>query len=101
MPAKRPNLDYYQSCAIPKHARKVDREALGVNRSEWCEKCGKPGDVERHHLRSRGAGGNDEPSNFLDLCRECHRAFHDGKIARGELMGIAAKRNNRTVEQAG
>jgi len=32
---------------------------------------------EPHHIVSRGARGNDEPYNLLDLCFTHHREFHD------------------------
>ena len=29
-----------------------------------------------HHIRSRGAGGSDEPGNFLSLCPKHHTEIH-------------------------
>lgn len=33
-------------------------------------------DVDRCHIRSRGAGGSDEPRNIMYLCREHHTEQH-------------------------
>lgn len=42
-----------------------------------CEgRCGKPA-TEIHHVRTRGAGGDDDDENLLALCSECHRGVHD------------------------
>ena len=37
-----------------------------------CEACGRPATGDPHHIRTRGAGGGDEPENLLRLCNECH-----------------------------
>lgn len=39
----------------------------GCSQVPW----GKP-----HHIKSRGAGGNDEPENLLRLCWEHHTQIH-------------------------
>lgn len=44
-----------------------------------CAVCGKE-DAMRHHIQSRGAGGSDAPQNLVNLCFECHRKVHDGKL---------------------
>jgi len=30
-----------------------------------------------HHIKSRGAGGGDDPANLLQLCFDCHTYFHN------------------------
>ena len=40
-----------------------------------CEVCGDP-NSEWDHLRTRGAGGSDEPSNLQSLCRLHHQERH-------------------------
>lgn len=32
--------------------------------------------TEWHHMQSRGAGGGDEPTNLVELCRGCHSEAH-------------------------
>jgi hypothetical protein len=41
-----------------------------------CEACGRRTNEWSHHIRTRGAGGKDDPSNLLELCREHHAQFH-------------------------
>lgn len=40
-----------------------------------CIVCGNV-QTERHHFRTRGAGGSDENFNILLLCREHHQEIH-------------------------
>jgi hypothetical protein len=42
----------------------------------FCEACGVTTQEWPHHIRSRGAGGADEASNLLELCREHHAEYH-------------------------
>lgn len=39
-----------------------------------CCICGDEG--ERHHIKHRGAGGGDEETNILLLCRLHHQQWH-------------------------
>lgn len=65
----------------------------------YCERCGKPATGEPHHLRYRSHGGSDIPENLIQLCFDCHRAVHDGKIPRDELLKIVAEREGRKIEE--
>ncbi|MBC7340617.1 MAG: HNH endonuclease [Firmicutes bacterium] len=45
----------------------------------WEEQCceidgARP--AEAHHIRTRGAGGSDDPENVMWLCRRHHREIH-------------------------
>jgi len=43
---------------------------------EHCPECGKWRDFNQmhiHHLKTRGAGGDDRLSNLSWICFECHR----------------------------
>ena len=42
----------------------------------YCEVCRRPAEPP-HHVRTRGAGGGDEPENLLGLCVLHHRQIHD------------------------
>jgi len=66
----------------------------------WCEYCGKPGYVETHHIKTRGAGGKDIPLNRINLCLEHHRAAQEYKIDRLALVQIVAKREGVAPEEA-
>ena len=41
-----------------------------------CQKCGKAGRLEVHHVIELGAGGNNEQGNLTTFCRSCHIAHH-------------------------
>lgn len=41
----------------------------------YCFICGHPATF--HHLRTKGAGGGDEPENLMALCLMHHREAHD------------------------
>ncbi len=51
-----------------------------------CEACRKPVSGDPHHIRTRGAGGGDEPENLLRLCYECHQIAHTKGIMILALM---------------
>jgi hypothetical protein len=40
-----------------------------------CAGCGGS-PTDRAHIKSRGAGGGDEESNVVALCRRCHQRQH-------------------------
>ena len=44
------------------------------DRDGWrCQKCGRPGALELHHLRPVAAGGEVwSATNCMALCRQCH-----------------------------
>jgi len=74
-----------------------------------CELCHLTGvKFEPHHIKSRGAGGTDDPSNILVCCRLCHEDVQHhrvspevvaqalanrGKIGRKPLYGMLARWN--------
>lgn len=66
---------------IPKPKRLVDRNILEVMRRRNCDVCGRKPTKEwpnqACHIRSRGAGGNDEESNLYTGCVACHKMQHD------------------------
>lgn len=40
-----------------------------------CEICGLP-NADKHHIITRGAGGQDVPDNWIYLCRAHHSSVH-------------------------
>lgn len=42
-----------------------------------------------HHVIYRSAGGSDEVSNLVGLCRPCHQKAHNKTIKAEELLEIA------------
>lgn len=83
--------------AVP--ARIIDPTAIDSVRGEWCERCGKPGRVEVHHIKTRSTGGSDIRPNLIGLCFDCHRSYHDGKIDRYELVVIVSRREGLAPEE--
>ncbi|GIO42308.1 hypothetical protein [Paenibacillus apis] len=63
------------------------------------ERCSHPAEGEPHHIRTRGAGGDDRRENLIHLCGWHHRLFHDGNLDRNELIAIVAKREGVTPEE--
>lgn len=73
---------------LPKNKRVVNKKLL-KDKKGVCDVCGRKGQTEKHHfLKTKGAGGNDEESNLIELCRICHRLAHDGKITKEDLIKI-------------
>jgi hypothetical protein len=40
-----------------------------------CIVCGSP-NPDMHHVTTKGAGGDDSPSNLMPLCRRHHQEYH-------------------------
>ena len=60
------------------------RKTLHKRANGGCEMCGRwaPLNIGHvHHIKTRGAGGDDVVENTKWLCGECHRAIHDGRIS--------------------
>lgn len=85
----------------------IDEDLLAEFRTPGkCDLCGKRCRTrEPHHVYGRGMGGGgrmDIPINLLGLggpfeCG-CHRAYHDGKIGREDMLSAVAKREQTTSE---
>lgn len=45
-----------------------------------CRCCGRREQIEHHHRKSRGAGGEDSTANVLLLCRLCHQLCQQYRI---------------------
>lgn len=58
-----------------KPKRIENKELLKKYHKKPCVVCGSiPSDP--HHLKSRGAGGDDVETNLIALCRKCHSLIH-------------------------
>lgn len=51
-------------------------ELLEVIRELPCIACAAPAPSDAHHIKSRGAGGDDTVWNVISLCREHHSLAH-------------------------
>lgn len=60
----------------PTKLSKVESDAnYRLVKSLPCHVCLKT-PVDVHHIKTKGAGGDDRLSNLMSLCRICHTAFH-------------------------
>lgn len=63
----------------PKNKRIVNKKLL-KDKKGVCELCGKKGQTEKHHIKTKGSGGNDTKDNLIEICRVCHTKIHQGEI---------------------
>lgn len=86
---------------LSKKQRIKDPKAIAAVRKDYCEieNCGRKATGEPHHIRPRSLGGSDIPANLIQLCFECHRLAHDGKITYHQLIRIVAKREGLEAEE--
>ncbi|MBR1653542.1 MAG: HNH endonuclease [Clostridia bacterium] len=64
---------------LPKNKRVVNKKLL-KDKKGVCELCGKRGQTEKHHIKTKGSGGNDTEENLIEVCRICHTKIHNGEI---------------------
>ena len=64
---------------VPKNKRIVNKKLL-KNKKGICEICGKKTQTEKHHIKTKGSGGNDTEENLIEVCRICHIKIHTGEI---------------------
>lgn len=64
--------------SFPKPKRKIDRKLLDEYHSKPCEINNNEcfGQVVAHHVRSRGAKGDDVADNLWALCMRHHAEIH-------------------------
>ena len=77
---------------IPKNKRIVNKKILQDKKGK-CEICGKTGQTEKHHIKTKGSGGDDTEENLIEVCRNCHIKAHKGLITKEQLKKIKEKRN--------
>lgn len=73
--------------------KRIKNQKLISDKNHDCEYCGKKKCwTNKHHVKSKGASGNDTEDNLIELCGECHRKVHDGIIKKEQLLEIIKKR---------
>lgn len=77
---------------VPK-IKRIKNQKLINDKKHNCEYCGKKNCyTNKHHIKTKGASGDDTEDNLIELCGACHRKVHDGAIERNKLIQII---NNR------
>lgn len=63
---------------VPKPTRIKDKNLLRSYHGKPCEviSCGKTEGTVAHHMKTRGAGGDDKKSNLVALCPYHHNIVH-------------------------
>lgn len=77
---------------VPKNKR-IKNQKLINDKKHNCEYCGKQNCwTNKHHVKSKGASGDDIEDNLIELCGSCHVKAHSGEISKQELLRIVKKR---------
>lgn len=65
---------------------------------QFCKGKSKDPRLECHHVKPRGKGGTDKPTNQLTLCSTCHEKVHSGEITLAERQ-LKTCKNTRDATQ--
>ena len=77
---------------VPKNERKKNKKIIDEKKHN-CEYCGKKNCwTNKHHIKSKGSGGDDTEDNLIELCGVCHVKAHSGEISKEELLKIVKRR---------
>jgi len=71
---------------LPKNKRIVNKKLLHDTKGK-CEVCNRVTKTEKHHIKTKGSGGNDTEDNLIEVCRKCHTLIHSGKIKISKRAG--------------
>ncbi len=83
-----------------KKRRVVDPQAINDARLPYCEYCLEGGEIEVHHILTRGSRHDDIKENLISLCKwKCHAKAHTAQISKAELWAIVAEREGMTVDE--
>lgn len=78
---------------FPKQRRIKNQKTIdGIRSIGYCEHCVSRFNLQVHHIKSKGSGGDDTEDNLICLCYVCHRRVHDGVIPKERLMMIVERR---------
>ena len=64
---------------VPKNKRIVNKKLL-KDKKGMCEICHRYTQTEKHHIKTKGSGGDDSEDNLIEVCRNCHTKIHTGEI---------------------
>ena len=82
---------------VPKHPRIIDRALIAslkieVGECEYCHASPYRHPLDTHHIKTRGAGGDDVRENLIVLCRSCHDRAQRRTIPTRQLIAIVQRR---------
>lgn len=82
---------------VPKHPRIIDRALVAalkieVGECEVCHAVPWRHPLDTHHIKTRGAGGDDVRTNLIVLCRQCHDLAQRRRIPADKLFQIVQRR---------
>jgi len=72
----------------PKTFKSARARAEYRSKHYCCEICGGRMGLQIHHLKTRGAGGGDEPSNLIVLDMKCHKRIHEDADFRRRVINV-------------
>lgn len=82
---------------VPKNKR-IKNQKLINDKKHNCEYCEKQNCwTNKHHVKSKGASGDDIEDNLIELCGSCHRKVHDGLISKKELLEKIKRRKKYEI----
>ena len=80
---------------VPKNERKKNKKLID-DKKHNCEYCGKKNCwTNKHHIKSKGSGGDDTEENLIELCGVYHAKAHSGAISKEELLKIVKRRKRK------
>lgn len=76
-----------------KDVRIVSPETVEAVRARdvYCQFCGVS-NPDVHHIRHKGASGDDTQDNLIGLCRTCHSKVHSGEIQVADLRATLKRK---------
>lgn len=80
----------YESYLRSPEWQKKRAERLRIDQYK-CQKCGRPIDLQVHHLNYDNIGNEDVYADLITLCKYCHKEIEDAK----EEYKLAYRRNYR------
>lgn len=73
--------------------KRIKNQKVIKDKKHNCEYCGKKNCwTNKHHVKTKGASGNDTEGNLIELCGNCHVKAHTGEISKKELIKVIKNR---------
>lgn len=66
-------MEHKELCRLKTEATRIGQKM--ISEGHVCEKCGSNDRLQIHHKKPLLQGGNNESSNLILLCFDCHRGL--------------------------